>query len=69
VDSTWGTVYTVAYAPAELSMTLLWPDDSWPLSVLGVDQGGRARTVLSMVPDLGALHLEQPRIPHQDYLT
>jgi predicted choloylglycine hydrolase len=69
VDSTWGTVYTVAYAPAELSMTLLWPDDSWRLSVLGVDQGGRARTVLSMVPDLGALHLEQPRIPHQDYLT
>ena len=33
VDSTWGTVYTAAYAPALGAMTLLWPDDHWSLSV------------------------------------
>ncbi len=39
VESTWGTVYTAAYAPMLGAMTLLWPDDQWALSVPGDEVG------------------------------
>jgi predicted choloylglycine hydrolase len=51
VESTWGTVYTAAYAPLLGSMTLLWPDDQWPISVHGEDSGSRPRQVLALVPE------------------
>ena len=69
VDSTWGTVYTVAYEPTSGAMTLLWPDDSWPLSVHGTGEGGRPRTVLALLPDLGQLPVQQPHIHPNPYLT
>jgi predicted choloylglycine hydrolase len=49
--STWGTVYTAAYAPATGGLTLLWPDDHWSLSVHGEDEGVRPRQVLALMPD------------------
>jgi predicted choloylglycine hydrolase len=55
VESTWGTVYTAAYAPATGACTLLWPDDHWPMSVHGDDVGQRPRQVLAMVPEPVAL--------------
>ena len=68
IESTWGTVYTVAYESGTGAMTLLWPDDDWPLSVHGQASGERPRTVLSLVPDLGALHMQEPVVHPQPYL-
>lgn len=68
VDSTWGTVYTVAYEPTTGAMNLLWPDDRWHLSVHGVDEGSRPRTVLSLVPDLEAVPSEAPEVHPRNYL-
>lgn len=58
IDSTWGTVYTTAYEPTTGVMTLLWPDDSWALSVHGVEEGERPRTVAALLPDLSAVRGE-----------
>jgi predicted choloylglycine hydrolase len=55
IESTWGTVYTAAYEPADGTMTLLWPDDHWAMSVHGTDSGSRPRTVPALLPDLSAL--------------
>jgi predicted choloylglycine hydrolase len=55
VESTWGTVYTAAYAPTAGGLTLLWPDDHWSMSVLGEEVGVRPRQVLAMVPEAIAL--------------
>lgn len=68
VASTWGTVYTVAYEPSTGAMTLLWPDDHWLLSVHGDSEGHRPRTVLALVPDLGALPAEQPEVHPQHFV-
>jgi predicted choloylglycine hydrolase len=51
VESTWGTVYTVAYAPGLGAMTLLWPDDQWVLNVHGEEVGSRPRQVMALIPD------------------
>jgi predicted choloylglycine hydrolase len=55
VESTWGTVYTSAYAPALGTLTLLWPDDLWEMQVNGDDVGSRPRHVLSLIPEPTAL--------------
>jgi predicted choloylglycine hydrolase len=49
--STWGTVYTAAYAPTTGTLTLLWPDDQWPMSVHGEETGCRPRQVLALMPE------------------
>ena len=51
VESTWGTVYTAAYAPLTGALTLLWPDDQWALDVRDSEGGSRPRTILALVPD------------------
>jgi predicted choloylglycine hydrolase len=61
VESTWGTVYTAAYAPTTGAFTLLWPDDHWPMSVHGDDVGQRPRQVLAMVPEPAALDVRTYR--------
>jgi predicted choloylglycine hydrolase len=61
VESTWGTVYTVSYAPALGAMTLLWPDDHWSLSVHGDESGSRPRQVLALMPEPVALPAESHR--------
>jgi predicted choloylglycine hydrolase len=61
VESTWGTVYTAAYAPALGAMTLLWPDDHWSLGVHGREVGSRPRQVLALVPEPVALPAEAYR--------
>lgn len=68
VESTWGTVYTVAYEPATGAMTLMWPDDRWYLTVHGDEQAERPRTVLALLPDLSSLTPEQPRVHPQHYV-
>ena len=60
VESTWGTVYTAAYAPALGALTLLWPDDHWSLSVHGTDEGAHGRRVQALMPDLGVVRTEVP---------
>jgi predicted choloylglycine hydrolase len=55
VESTWGTVYTAAYAPTSGGLTLLWPDDHWSLSVHGDEVGSRPRRVLALLPEPVAL--------------
>jgi hypothetical protein len=69
VESTWGTVYTTAYEPLTGTMTLLWPDDHWPLSVHGHASGNRPRTVSALLPDLSALHTEVHRPEGTFFLT
>ncbi len=61
IESTWGTVYTASYEPSTGTMTLLWPDDHWVLSVHGDGQGERPRTVAALLPDLSALRTEVHR--------
>lgn len=68
VESTWGTVYTVAYEPATGAMGLLWPDDDWSLSVHGTHAGERPRTVLSLVPELRMLPADEPAVHSQPYV-
>jgi predicted choloylglycine hydrolase len=63
VESTWGTVYTAAYAPMLGAMTLLWPDDQWALSVPGDATGSRPRQVLALLPEAVEL-TSQARLPH-----
>lgn len=48
--STWGTVYTAAYSPAALTATLLWPDDHWPVEVLGHSTGEHPRVATALLP-------------------
>ena len=62
-DSTWGTVYTVAYDPATAGMTLLWPDDRWELRLDGADEGARPRRALALVPEprVEQVAVEAPR--------
>jgi predicted choloylglycine hydrolase len=60
--STWGTVYTAAYAPTTGGMTLLWPDDRWPLSVQAVDEGFRPRQVLALMPEAVAASGSRPHV-------
>lgn len=60
IDSTWGTVYTASYAPRSGAMTLLWPDDSWCLSVSGSEEDARPRTVAALVPDLSQVLADPP---------
>ena len=50
-SSTWGTVYTAAYDPAALDLTLLWPGDRWDLALHAEDAGSRPREVLALLPD------------------
>ncbi len=61
VDSTWGTVYSVAYEPVTGAMTLLWPDDGWLLSVHGEMEGTHSRHVLALVPEPVEVRTEVPR--------
>jgi predicted choloylglycine hydrolase len=61
IDSTWGTVYTVAYEPLSGAMTLLWPDDRWDLSVHAFDEGLRPRHVRALVPEPVHVRTEVPR--------
>ena len=68
VESTWGTVYTVAYEPVTGAMTLLWPDDRWRLGVHGDETGHRPRVVLALLPDLSGLPTERPEVHPQHYL-
>lgn len=63
VESTWGTVYTAAYAPMLGALTLLWPDDQWALSVHGDAVGSRPRQVLALIPEAVEL-VSQARLPH-----
>ena len=63
VESTWGTVYTAAYAPLLGAMTLLWPDDQWALDVQGDEVGSRPRQVLALIPEAVEL-APQARLPH-----
>ena len=69
IESTWGTVYTAAYEPLTGTMTLLWPDDHWAMSVNGHDTGDRPRTVAALLPDLSALHTEVHRPEGTFFLT
>lgn len=62
LDSTWGTLYTASYNPTIGSMSLLWPDDEWHLSVHGDEVGHRARTVHALVPESGILRTEMPNV-------
>lgn len=62
-ESTWGTVYTASYQPNSGSLTLLWPGESWSLSVHETTGEERPRTVTAMVPDLQATWYETPQ-PH-----
>lgn len=50
-SSTWGTVYTAAYDPHALGLTLLWPDDGWEIALHAADEGARPREVLALLPD------------------
>jgi predicted choloylglycine hydrolase len=49
-DSTWGTVYTAAYDCDNRTLDLMWPDDSWRLSIDGFEEGSRTRRSLVAVP-------------------
>ena len=69
VESTWGTVYTAAYAPLLGAMTLLWPDDQWALSVHGDEIGEPARDGAALLPDLSALRTEAHRPQGRFFLT
>jgi predicted choloylglycine hydrolase len=69
VESTWGTVYTTAYEPITGVMTLMWPDDSWVLSVHGHDTGDRPRTVAALLPDLSSFRTEVHLPAGTEFLT
>jgi predicted choloylglycine hydrolase len=45
----WGTVYTAAYRPDLGTLDLIWPDDSWRLSLHHLVEGQRTRRVLSVL--------------------
>jgi predicted choloylglycine hydrolase len=51
LESTWGTLYTAVYAPSVGSLSLLWPDDEWHLSVHGDHGERRPRMVRTLVPE------------------
>jgi len=68
-ESTWGTVYTTAYEPLTGTMTLLWPDEHWALSVHGDETGEHPRTVAALLPDLSALRTEAHRPEGRFFLT
>lgn len=65
VESTWGTVYTVAYEPRTGAMTLLWPDDRWSLPLHSTAEGSRPRTVGCLLPGPAVV---LPEIPHRQPL-
>ena len=44
----WGTVYTAAYSPGMGTLDLLWPGESWRLSLHGFVEGARTRRVLTV---------------------
>jgi len=48
----WGTVYTAAYDADWGTLDLLWPNDSWRLSVHDVVEGSRVRRSWAAVPDV-----------------
>ena len=52
--SDWGTVYTAAYSPDLGTLDLLWPDDSWRLSLDAFVEGTKVRRVVG-APSLAAL--------------
>jgi predicted choloylglycine hydrolase len=49
--TTWGTVYTAAYDVANGSLDLVWPDDSWRLSLHDFTEGFRTRRTSVAVPE------------------
>jgi len=48
--STWGTVYTAAYHCDVRRLDLLWPDETWSLSLDDFQEGSRVRRSLVAVP-------------------
>jgi len=57
----WGTVYAAAYDADALTMDLLWPDDSWRLSLADFAEGERVRrTWLAPRPAPDLLPLAPP---------
>ena len=66
LESTWGTLYTAAYSPSHGSLSLLWPDDEWHLSVYGDHSERRPRTVRTLVPEPSVVRTAMPfdrRVP------
>jgi len=66
LESTWGTLYTAAYSPSVGSLSLLWSDDEWHLSVYGDHSERRPRTVRTLVPEPSVVRSAMPhdrRVP------
>lgn len=61
----WGTVFTTAYDTSALTLDLLWPDDSWHLSLDTFAEETRPRRVTVPIPvprPVPAFELELPTV-------
>ncbi|MFN0154612.1 MAG: C45 family autoproteolytic acyltransferase/hydrolase [Gaiella sp.] len=60
---TWGTVYTASYSCRDRTVRLLWPDESWELSLAAPYEEERTRRMVMTMPPVLERTFEPPHTP------
>jgi predicted choloylglycine hydrolase len=61
-EHTWGTVYAAAYDVDALTLDLMWPGETWPMSLAAFTEGERVRPTWLAPPPTE--HVPAPPIAH-----